>query len=241
MAWCAHRRRRSFIVPLYCSQFRVSRRYVPYPEPGGAPCPSRNSRRRVGWPGPTGLTATTRSRRRGLTCLRSVRRAPASPPLRVRPPRPSGRPGHRPVPGALRALAALAGVPRAWAPRSAVTAALRVLTAATAASAGPHRRPPSPARAGSPIRLRTNSRRSGPSGSNPRTRPRRPPRRPGRTARARRAGAAGRGAQAAAVVLHGRRRGRRGRGGARGGAADRRPAGTGVGHARRAHHHVPAG
>ena len=59
MAWCARRRRRSSIVPLYCSQIRVSRRYVPYLEPGGAPCPSRNSRRRVGWPGPTGLTATT--------------------------------------------------------------------------------------------------------------------------------------------------------------------------------------
>jgi hypothetical protein len=86
MAWCAHRRRRSSIVPLYCSQIRVSRRCVPYLEPGGAPCPSRNSRRRVGWPGPTGLTATTTSRRRGLTCLRSVRRVRAAPrDLAIRP------------------------------------------------------------------------------------------------------------------------------------------------------------
>src|SRR5690349_18158761 len=85
MAWCAHRRCRSSIVPLYCSQFRVSRRYLPYPEPGGAPCPSRNSSRRVGWPGPTGLIATTTSRRRGLTCLRSVRRAPATPATPLRP------------------------------------------------------------------------------------------------------------------------------------------------------------
>jgi hypothetical protein len=74
MAWCARRRRRSFIVPLYRSQFRVSRRYVPHPDPGGALCPSRNSCRLARRPGPTALTATTRTRRRGPTCHRSVRR-----------------------------------------------------------------------------------------------------------------------------------------------------------------------
>src|SRR6266568_5153976 len=41
MAWCARRRRRSSIVPLYCSQIRVSRRYVPYLEPGGASVPEQ--------------------------------------------------------------------------------------------------------------------------------------------------------------------------------------------------------
>ena len=181
MAWCAHRRRRSFIVPLYCSQFRVSRRYVPFLESGGAPCPSRSFRRRVGWPGRTGPTVTTRSRRRGLTCLRSGRCAPAAP----------TRQAIRPVRGALVApegqegQEAPAGVPRsrqARPPGPVVTAALRALRAATAAQARRDRRLPRQARAGSPGRLRTTSKRSGPSGSNPRprTRPRRLPRRSGR-------------------------------------------------------------
>src|SRR5919201_5082585 len=65
-------------------RFRVSRRYVPYPEPGGALCPSRSSRRFAGRPGPTDLTATRRSRRRGPTCHQSARRAHA----RVAVPRP---------------------------------------------------------------------------------------------------------------------------------------------------------
>src|SRR5690349_22467062 len=73
MACCARGRRRSFIVPLYLPQFRVSRRYVPYPETGGAPCPSRSSRPHAARPGPTVLTATTRARRHGLTCRRSAR------------------------------------------------------------------------------------------------------------------------------------------------------------------------
>ena len=65
---------RSFIVPLYSSQFRVSRRYLPHPDSGGAPCPSRSFCRLARRPGPTVLTVTTRTRRRGLTCHRSVRR-----------------------------------------------------------------------------------------------------------------------------------------------------------------------
>jgi hypothetical protein len=178
MAWCAHRSRRSSIVPLYCSQIRVSRRYVPYLEPGGAPCPSRNFRRRVGWAGPTGLTATTTSRRRGLICLRSFRRARAAPrDPSIRPVRRARAASQDPSIRPVLAIRLVPGVPAAPlhlltplftpAPTAApVTSAILVYVLAALAHTG------------SPIRFRTNRFRSGPSGMNPRTTPR-PPRRPG--------------------------------------------------------------
>src|SRR5690348_8475804 len=131
MACCARGRRRSFIVPLYLPQFRVSRRYVPYPETGGAPCPSRSSRPHAARPGPTVLTATTRARRHGLTCRRSAR-----------PGRAARRPeATRPDPDATAApavpLARVAGgTPLAWGGTAgptvltpAPTVPIRVLTA----------------------------------------------------------------------------------------------------------------
>jgi hypothetical protein len=178
MAWGARRCRRSFIVPLYRSQFRVSRRYVPYPEPGGAPCPSRSSRRFARRPGPTNLTATTRTRRRGLTCHRSARRAHTV----HRPEAIQLIPDAPAVPEAvLRALAVLVAVTAAPAAPRAVPRLLTVASVAlTAVPPVPAALPPgllAPAsrtaripgvlagHAGSPIRVRKNRCRSGPNGA----------------------------------------------------------------------------
>ena len=103
----------------------------------------------------------------------------------VRPARP-GRPRARAVrlvPGTLAALAAAPRMQAALAVIPAVLAALRALAAATAVLDRAPAIPPlpvaricgtTPARTGSPIRIRTSRCRSGPSGKGPRRTPRRP-------------------------------------------------------------------